>query len=80
MFKGLINWFSNKKSLLVFGAFVYLVTVIMMPHVQNRMLDKSTETDIKNHLVWSIKGECYFVKPLNTTDNLLVRVNDCDKK
>lgn len=79
MIKSLINWFSNKKSLLVFGTFVFLITVIMMPHFQNRLLSSSNETDIKNHLVWSIKGECYFVKPLNATDNLLVRVNDCDK-
>lgn len=80
MIKGLIKWFSDKKSLLVFGTFVFLVTVIMMPHFQNRLMAQSNDTDIKNHLVWSIKGECYFVKPLNTTDNLLVRVSDCDKK
>lgn len=79
MFKFLINWFSNKKSLLIFGTFVFLVTIILLPHFQNRLLSESSESDIKNHLVWSIKGECYFVKPLNSTDNLLVRVNDCDK-
>ena len=79
MFKSLIDWFSNKKSLMVFGTFVFLVTIILMPYVQNRMFSQSTEGDIKNHLVWSVKGECYFVKPLNATDNILVRVNDCDK-
>lgn len=79
MIKSLINWFSNKKSLLVFGTFVFLLTVILMPYVQNRIMMQSSETDIKNHLVWSIKGECYFVKPINATDNLLVRVSDCDK-
>jgi hypothetical protein len=79
MIKSLINWFSNKKSLLIFGTFIFLVTIILMPHFQNRLLSQSSETDIKNHLVWSIKGECYFVKPINSTDNLLVRVNDCDK-
>jgi hypothetical protein len=80
MFKSLIDWCSNKKSLMIFGTFVFLVTIIMMPYLQNRMLSQSTEGDIKNRLVWSVKGECYFVKPLNTTDNILVRVNDCDKK
>lgn len=79
MIKSLINWCSNKKSLLIFGTFVFLITVILMPHFQNRLMMEASETDIKNHLVWSIKGECYFVKPLNATDNLLVRVNDCDK-
>jgi len=80
MFKSLIDWLSNKKSLLVFGTFVFLVTIIMMPYVQNRMMQQSSEGDIKNRLVWSVKGECYFVKPINTTDNILVRVTDCDKR
>jgi hypothetical protein len=80
MFKSLIDWLSNKKSLLVFGTFVFLVTIIMMPYVQNRMMQQSSEGDIKNRLVWAVKGECYFVKPINTTDNILVRVSDCDKK
>jgi hypothetical protein len=80
MFNSLVVWFSNKKSLMVFGTFIFLLTIILMPYVQNRMFSQSSEGDIKNHLVWSVKGECYFVKPLNATDNILVRVNDCDKK
>lgn len=79
MFNSLVVWFSDKKSLLVFGTFVFLVTIIMMPFFQNKLLAQSNESDIKNRLVWSVKGECYFVKPLNSTDNILVRVNDCDK-
>lgn len=80
MFKGLITWLSDKKSLMIFGTFVFLVTVILMPHVQNRMLEQSAEGDIKNRLVWAVKGECYFVKPINATENILVRVTDCDRK
>ena len=80
MFKSLINWLSNKKSLMIFGTFVFLVTIILMPYVQNRMLAESVEGDIKNRLVWAVKGECYFVKPINSTENILVRVTDCDKK
>ena len=51
----------------------------MMPHFQNRLMEQQSEGDVKNRLVWSIKGECYFVRPLNQTDTLLVRVKDCDK-
>jgi hypothetical protein len=79
MFKSLIDWLGNKKTLLVFGTFVFLVTIILMPYVQNRILSESNEGDIKNRLVWAVKGECYFVKPINSTENILVRVNDCDK-
>jgi len=35
---------------------------------------------IQNHLVWNVKGECYFVRPFNGTTIYLVRVEDCDKK
>ena len=79
MIKSLINWLSNKKSLMVFGTFVFLVTIILMPYVQNKILSEASEGDIKTHLVWAVKGECYFVKPINSTENILVRVNDCDK-
>ena len=33
---------------------------------------------IQNHLVWSNKGECYFVRPATNTV-YLIRVEDCDK-
>ena len=79
MFKAFIGWFENKKSIFVFCTFVLLVTVIMMPYVQTKMLSNVSETDIKNKLVWSVRGECYFVRPLNVSDSLLVRVADCDK-
>jgi hypothetical protein len=41
-----------------------------------------SDKNIQNHLVWSIKGECFFVRP---TDELnisvkLIRLEDCDKK
>ena len=35
---------------------------------------------IQNHLLWSIGGECYFVRPQTEKTVFLVRVLDCDKK
>lgn len=35
---------------------------------------------IQNHLVWSVNGECYFVRPHNDYTAYLVRTGDCDKK
>lgn len=35
---------------------------------------------IQNHLLWSIKGECFFVKPQTEKTVYLVRVLDCDRK
>jgi hypothetical protein len=41
---------------------------------------KDFKDGIQNHLLWSIKGECFFVKPQTEKTVYLVRVDDCDKK
>ena len=41
---------------------------------------KDFKGGIQNHLVWSIKGECYFVRPHTTNTTYLIRVQDCDKQ
>lgn len=38
------------------------------------------EGSIQHHLVWSNKGECFFVRPYNNDVVYLIRVQDCDKK
>ena len=38
------------------------------------------EGSIQHHLVWSNKGECFFVRPYSTETVYLIRVQDCDKK
>ena len=41
---------------------------------------KDFKGSIQNHLVWSSKGECFFVRPYNNETVYLIRVEDCDKK
>jgi hypothetical protein len=41
---------------------------------------KDYKDGIQNHLTWSIKGECFFVRPNDEFTVYLVRVSDCDKK
>lgn len=41
---------------------------------------KEYKGGIQNRLVWSVSGECYFVRPHNEHTNYLVRTQDCDKK
>jgi hypothetical protein len=38
-----------------------------------------TEGSIQHHLVWSLKGECFFVRPYSEETVYLIRVKDCDK-
>ena len=61
---------------------VVIVVVILffpMPPKVNPVL-KDYKDGIQNHLTWSIKGECFFVRPNDEVTVYLVRVPDCDKK
>ena len=79
MFKKLNEWYLSKKGAILFGILVFVLTMYYMPYFMNRPVTGNFADSIQNRLVWSVKGECYFVRPLNQTDTLLVRVNDCDK-
>ena len=35
---------------------------------------------IQNHLIWDIKGQCFFVRPNDDVTVYLIRVTDCDRK
>ena len=41
---------------------------------------KEFKGSIQNHLVWSNKGECFFVRPYSGNTVYLIKVEDCDKK
>jgi hypothetical protein len=40
---------------------------------------KDFKGGIQNHLLWSNKGECYFVRPANGQTVYLIKVEDCNK-
>ena len=56
-------------------AILNLVDVVRKPAAINTI-----EGSIQHHLVWSNKGECFFVRPYSTETVYLIRVQDCDKK
>lgn len=58
----------------ILGSFVIVLGVFVM---ENPVLPEY-KGGIQNHLVWNIKGECYFVRPATNTV-YLIRVEDCDK-
>jgi len=67
----------------------YLLIVVPIVVITLAFLFKPTPTPdvlkdfkdgIQNHLVWSIKGECFFVRPHAETTVYLIRVADCDRK
>ena len=83
MFDKLYAWIGkNTISIVVFlalassGFAIYnLVDVVRKP-----ALIEVVQGSIQHHLVWSTKGECYFVRPYSAETVYLIRVQDCDKK
>ena len=57
----------------------FFVTPMFWSSKTNEKL-KDFKDGIQNHLTWSIKGECFFVRPNDEVTVYLVRVPDCDKK
>lgn len=79
MFKKVKDWFEKNKSIFLICIIVFGVTFYYTPYFMNKPVNGDFDGGIQNKLVWSVKGECYFVRPLNQTDTLLVRVKDCDR-
>ena len=60
-------------------ALVYYFFFMAAAPKENAAL-KEYKDGIQNHLTWSLKGECYFVRPNDDVTVYLVRVPDCDRK
>ena len=77
------EWFIKYWAVCLF--LVFLVFLGYIPYSgyttgkQTQML-KDYKDGIQNHLTWSIKGECFFVRPNDDVTVYLVRVPDCDRK
>lgn len=83
--KKIVDWFVNNLPLiLLFSSFtIVIVYVYSLPdreYTRQSEPLKEFKDGIQNHLVWSLKGECYFVRPNDDVTVYLIRVNDCDKK
>lgn len=67
------NWLILALGIVV-GLNYYVDNYLVPPDV------KDFKDGVQNHLIWSIKGECYFVRPESEKTVFLIRVVDCDKK
>jgi hypothetical protein len=78
------GWLKEKlwdilKCILVLALVASTVAYYVRPTPTPDTL-KDFKDGIQNHLVWSIKGECFFVRPHAETTVYLIRVADCDRK
>ena len=83
MINRLYAWIGKHSlGLFVFAlAVVCLVTIVSLIDVVRKPPElKDFKGGVQNHLVWSNKGECFFVRPYSNETVYLIRVEDCDKK
>lgn len=86
--KSTINWikenYGNVLFSFVVGIAIILYAYSMIEAVTNNKKGaaplKEYKDGIQNHLIWDIKGQCFFVRPNDDVTVYLVRVQDCDKK
>ena len=72
-------WLQIFFTLVALGSVVSWVRMTIYDIKQPEQLLEAKD-GIQNHLVWSNKGECYFVRPHTPKTTYLIRVEDCDKK
>lgn len=83
MFDKIKNFITNGVVKTIFELCVLVAIVFaVLPYIkENKPSElKDFKDGIQNHLTWSIKGECYFVRPNDNVTVYLIRVPDCDKK
>jgi len=73
----------GKNSIMVLFGLLFLSSIIGIFNLVDIVRKPATidvvEGSIQHHLVWSNKGECFFVRPYSTETVYLIRVQDCDK-
>ena len=76
-----VKWWG--KTILSILTWVVLFGAIFLAY-DKRQEDvlklKDYKDGIQNHLVWDIKGQCFFVRPHTDVTTYLIRVSDCDRK
>ena len=82
MFTKQIAWLKqNTTYILLLAIVAILIAVIMnLIDVVRKPPVEKDYGDVRQHLVWDMKGACYFVKPFADPNVTLIRLSDCDKK
>lgn len=82
-----VQFVRNNSFAIVTNTLLILFAVVLFVNTKRIYDDNKNPPELKefrggiqNHLVWSVRGECYFVRPHNDYTVYLIRSEDCDKK
>jgi hypothetical protein len=76
-----VKWWG--KTILSILSWVVLAVALFLAYgkQQDEVLKlKDFKDGIQNHLVFDVKGRCYFVRPKDDVTVYLISVPDCDRK
>jgi hypothetical protein len=76
-----VKWWVKSIFSILTWCVLFLALFLAYGKQQEDVLKlKDYKDGIQNHLVWDIKGQCFFVRPHTDVTTYLIRVSDCDKK
>jgi hypothetical protein len=81
--KNVIDWLKNNFWYMQHISFLCLVLFLCYFNwikITNHNSLKDFKDGIQNHLVFDIKGSCFFVRPNDDITVYLIRIPDCDRK
>lgn len=79
MFKSVSEFLKKHYAILIGLVLIGYVGYVQFQSLINPPELQQFKGGIQNHLVWSIDGTCYFVRPNTTATVYLVTVPDCNK-
>jgi hypothetical protein len=76
-----IKWWAKTIFSILTWSVLFLALFLAYGKQQDDVLKlKDYKDGIQNHLVWDIKGQCFFVRPKDDVTVYLISVHDCDRK
>jgi hypothetical protein len=76
-----VKWWGKTILQLIGWTVIFLALYFAYSKQHEEALKlKDYKDGIQNHLVWDIKGACFFVRPHTDVTTYLIRVSDCDRK
>lgn len=79
MFSKLIEFVKKHIAIIIGGLLLVFVGYYEYNKFANPPELEQFKGSIQNHLVWSIAGDCYFVRPFNNSTVYLIQVPDCSR-
>jgi len=77
MFNGIFNFLYDNLKYIIMAIGLTCGVYLLSPNISHPLKDYGD--GIQQHLVWDIKGKCYYVQPNDSNTMYLIPVADCKR-